>query len=96
MAIFSKSGMKLENNAMLSYDALNEFAEMKREAAPKCLPFSAQQVADTFVQQYYHILRASPENLHKFYKDCSIMARPGSDGMMVFATTMQVSSSQNF
>lgn len=63
--------------------------EMKREAAPGSPALSAQQVADAFVLQYYHILRASPENVHKFYKDCSIMARPGSEGMMLSATTVQ-------
>lgn len=47
------------------------------------------KVADAFVLQY-HILRASPENLHKFYKVYSIIAHPGSEGTMVSATTMQV------
>ncbi|KAL8107835.1 nuclear transport factor 2-like [Apium graveolens] len=64
-------------------------ADMKEEAAPGYPTLSAQQVADAFVLQYYHILRVSPENLHKFYKDCSIMAHPGSDGTMVSATTME-------
>ncbi|KAK1368465.1 hypothetical protein POM88_034557 [Heracleum sosnowskyi] len=62
---------------------------MKYEAAPVSPTLSAQQVADAFVLQYYHILRMSPENLHKFYKDYSIMAHPGSEGKMVSATTMQ-------
>lgn len=90
-------GMKLKNNIMLLYEALvNIFAEMKKEADPEYQTLSAQQVADAFVLQYYHILRVSPENLHKFYKDCSIMAHPGSEGTMVSATTMQVCSPEFF
>lgn len=83
---------------MLLYDALvNRIAEMKGEMKGEGAPaLSAQQVADAFVVQYYHILRASPENVHKFYKDCSITARPGSEGMMMSATTMQVSLSKCF
>ncbi|WOG85262.1 hypothetical protein DCAR_0104450 [Daucus carota subsp. sativus] len=50
---------------------------------------SAQHVADAFVTQYYHILRVSPESVHKFYKESSTLGRPGSDGMMSISTTMK-------
>lgn len=90
-------GIRLENSTMLLYDALaNIFAEMKTEVDLECPTLSAQQVADAFVLQYYHILRVSPDNLHKFYKDCSIMAHPGSEGTMVSVTTMQVCSWESF
>ncbi|WOK98466.1 G3BP-like protein isoform X2 [Canna indica] len=50
---------------------------------------SPQVIGNSFVQQYYHILHQSPEIVHKFYQDSSIVNRPNSDGQMTSVTTMQ-------
>lgn len=85
---------KLIDNSMLLNDALvNQFAEINGEVNLGSRMLSAQHVADAFVTQYYHILRVSPESVHKFYKESSTLGRPGSDGMMSISTTMKVSSS---
>jgi len=42
-----------------------------------------------FVEQYYSILHHKPEEVFKFYKDSSIMSRPGADDAMISVTTMQ-------
>ncbi|XP_023767231.1 nuclear transport factor 2 [Lactuca sativa] len=51
--------------------------------------YSAQDVADAFVKQYYNILQESPEDAHKFYKDTSILDHPCPDGSMKSATTLK-------
>ena len=83
--------MKLE--AALESPALSVNEEVVAEVAQQ-LPdeLSPKQVADAFVLQYYHILREYPDHVHKFYKDASIMSRLGSEGMMLSANTVQVSS----
>ncbi|CAD5172645.1 unnamed protein product, partial [Musa acuminata subsp. malaccensis] len=52
-------------------------------------PLSPQVIGNAFVQQYYQILHQSPEMVHKFYQDSSIVNRPNSDGEMTSVTTMQ-------
>ncbi|RWV94083.1 hypothetical protein BHE74_00038311 [Ensete ventricosum] len=52
-------------------------------------------IGNAFVQQYYQILHQSPEMVHKFYQDSSILNRPNSDGEMTSVTTMQVCLSKN-
>ncbi|KAM0867711.1 hypothetical protein ACQ4PT_041803 [Festuca glaucescens] len=49
---------------------------------------SAQVVGSMFVNQYYHILNGSPDQVHKFYKDASTIGWAGSDGVMEYATTL--------
>ncbi|KAL3511037.1 hypothetical protein ACH5RR_030438 [Cinchona calisaya] len=49
----------------------------------------AQAVANAFVNQYYMILHKSPELLHRFYKDQSVLDWPELDGSMTSVTTMQ-------
>lgn len=44
-------------------------------------------VGNAFAEQYYKILKASPEYSHKFYHDESILGRPGFDGEMTSITT---------
>ncbi|KAI7729055.1 hypothetical protein M8C21_004322 [Ambrosia artemisiifolia] len=58
------------------------------ESPAAALP-SAQVVGNAFVEQYYHILHQSPELVHKFYHDSSILSRPDTNGMMSSVTTMQ-------
>ncbi|PIA57676.1 hypothetical protein AQUCO_00600422v1 [Aquilegia coerulea] len=50
---------------------------------------SPQVVGSAFVDQYYHILHASPELVHRFYQDSSVIIRPNASGTMTSATTMQ-------
>ncbi|XP_065879087.1 nuclear transport factor 2 [Euphorbia lathyris] len=59
-----------------------------QETAPAPPP-SAEVVGNAFVQQYYHILHQSPELVHKFYQDVSLLSRPDSDGTMTTVSTMQ-------
>ncbi|GAB4829047.1 hypothetical protein Ancab_018707 [Ancistrocladus abbreviatus] len=51
--------------------------------------FSAEEVGNAFVSQFYHILHESPEMVYRFYQDSSTVSRPGSDGCLVTATTMK-------
>lgn len=50
---------------------------------------SAQVVGNAFVEQYYHILHQSPELVHRFYQDSSVLSRPDVNGVMTSVTTMQ-------
>lgn len=61
-----------------------------KTASPPAAP-SAQFIGNAFVEQYYHILHHSPESVHRFYNDSSVLSRPDSKGMMTSVTTMQVS-----
>ncbi|KAM0827155.1 hypothetical protein ACQ4PT_068381 [Festuca glaucescens] len=49
---------------------------------------SAQVVCSLFVNQYYHILNGSPDQVHKFYQDTSRIGWAGSDGVMEYVTTL--------
>ncbi|XP_050223736.1 nuclear transport factor 2 [Mercurialis annua] len=59
-----------------------------QEADPASAP-TANVVGNAFVEQYYHILHQSPELVHKFYQDSSLLSRPDADGTMTTVTTMQ-------
>ncbi|XP_047967718.1 nuclear transport factor 2-like isoform X1 [Salvia hispanica] len=50
---------------------------------------SAEVIGNAFVKQYYHILHQSPEFVHKFYQDVSVVGRPEEDGSMSTTTTME-------
>ncbi|XP_048318909.2 nuclear transport factor 2 isoform X1 [Ziziphus jujuba] len=50
---------------------------------------SAELVGNTFLQQYYRVLHESPEDVHKFYSESSVLSRPDADGVMTSVTTMQ-------
>ncbi|XP_020572885.1 ras GTPase-activating protein-binding protein 1-like [Phalaenopsis equestris] len=58
-------------------------------ALPSAAQPSPQVVGGAFVQQYYFVLHKSPDQVHRFYQDSSILSRPDSDGMMESVTTMQ-------
>lgn len=49
----------------------------------------AQLVGNAFVEQYYHILHHSPEEVYRFYQESSVVSRPESDGGMKSVTTTQ-------
>ncbi|KAK4490747.1 hypothetical protein RD792_001452 [Penstemon davidsonii] len=57
-------------------------------ASPPPAP-SAQVVGNAFVEQYYHILHHSPELVHRFYQDASVLSRPDPTGIMTTVTTMK-------
>ena len=61
-------------------------AEAKACPSPS---YTAQEVADAFMKQYYLLFRDSPGELEKFYKDSSMVSRLGSDGAMTSFTTME-------
>lgn len=83
----------MKRDAALESPMLSTNVEVSPEESQPLPELSAKEVADAFVMQYFHILRVSPKDVHKFYKDASIMARPGSEGMMLSASTVQVSLS---
>ncbi|KAG8661635.1 nuclear transport factor 2 isoform X2 [Manihot esculenta] len=47
-----------------------------------------QVVGNAFVEQYYNILSKSPEVVHKFYQNSSVITRPDFDGLVSSATTL--------
>ncbi|XP_030474207.1 nuclear transport factor 2-like [Syzygium oleosum] len=59
-----------------------------QEPTPTAPP-SAEVVGNAFVEQYYHILHQSPEMVHRFYQDSSLLSRPDVNGVMTKVTTMQ-------
>ncbi|KAI3429203.1 uncharacterized protein J3R85_008632 [Psidium guajava] len=48
-----------------------------------------KSVGNAFIKQYYSILHDSPQVAHRFYHDISELSRPGPDGQMISATTLQ-------
>lgn len=59
-----------------------------QEANPSSTP-SPQVVGNAFVEQYYHILHQSPDLVHRFYQDSSLLSRSDSNGVMKTVTTTQ-------
>lgn len=52
---------------------------------------SAENVASSFVKQYYALLEICPENVHKFYKESSQLGWAEADGAVTSVTTLRVS-----
>lgn len=50
---------------------------------------AAQVIGNAFVEQYYQIQHHSPELVHRFYLDSSVLSRPNSSGAMTSVTTMK-------
>lgn len=50
-----------------------------------------QFVATKFVDQYYNILENSPEMMHKFYTEQSLVTRKGPNGEAISMKTVEVS-----
>ncbi|KAH8501057.1 hypothetical protein H0E87_016039 [Populus deltoides] len=46
-------------------------------------------VGNVFAEQYYNTLSKSPELLHNFYNDLSLISRPGLDGSVSSASTLE-------
>ncbi|XP_052312745.1 nuclear transport factor 2 isoform X5 [Populus trichocarpa] len=46
-------------------------------------------VGNAFAEQYYNTLSKSPELLHNFYNDASLIGRPGSDGSVSPISTLE-------
>lgn len=65
---------------------VNIYAVMEERKSP-----SPADVADAFVKQYFVILDKSPQNLHKFYLEPSLLGWPGIDGVVTPVTTLKVS-----
>nr|XP_043626677.1 nuclear transport factor 2-like [Erigeron canadensis] len=51
--------------------------------------YTAPEVADAFLKQYYTILQNSPKDAHKFYHNESIRALQCADGSMKSVTTLE-------
>ncbi|XP_041016239.1 nuclear transport factor 2-like [Juglans microcarpa x Juglans regia] len=64
--------------------ATHDMSEDESGAVP-----SAEMVGNAFVDQYYCTLYQSPEEVHRFYNDSSILTRPGPDGVISSVTTLQ-------
>ncbi|MCH98494.1 ras GTPase-activating protein-binding protein 1-like [Trifolium medium] len=60
-----------------------------QEANPTSAP-SPQVVGNAFVEQYYHILHQSPDLVHRFYQDSSLLSRSDSNGVMKTVTTTKI------
>ncbi|XP_059446202.1 nuclear transport factor 2 [Corylus avellana] len=50
---------------------------------------SAQIIGNLFVESYYNVLHRVPEEAYRFYKDSSVLTRPGPDGVMTSFTTVE-------
>ncbi|CAL5367621.1 unnamed protein product [Camellia sinensis] len=64
-------------------------SRMAMQPAALPIPPTAQVVGNAFVEQYYHILHHSPELVHRFYQDSSVLSRPETNGVMMSVTTMK-------
>ena len=64
-------------------------AEMANQNEDPAAP-SSQSVGNAFIQQYYLTLHKSPDMVHKFYGEASVLSRPGPDGEIKSGTTLEV------
>lgn len=64
---------------------------MDTQTASPPTPPPAPVIGNAFVEQYYHILHYSPELVHRFYQESSILSRPEPNGVMTSVTTTEVS-----
>ncbi|CAK9142423.1 unnamed protein product [Ilex paraguariensis] len=62
---------------------------MATQAPSDSFYVSAQDVGNVFVDKYYHLLHRSPELVHKFYDNKSLLSRPGPNSEMTSVTTIQ-------
>ncbi|CAH8327049.1 unnamed protein product [Eruca vesicaria subsp. sativa] len=49
----------------------------------------AHQVAEAFVDQYYHLVGNLTHEAHRLYVDASVVSRPGPDGTMTSFTSLE-------
>lgn len=66
-------------------------AEMASQSEDASAAPSAQIIGNSFVELYYKVLHGEPEEAYRFYKDSSVLTRPGPDGVMTSFTTVEVS-----
>lgn len=66
------------------------FAQMATQADSSSA-LSPEVVGNAFVEQYYSILCQSPDHVHRFYHEPSMLSRPDSSGAMTLVTTIKVS-----
>ncbi|KAF7130557.1 hypothetical protein RHSIM_Rhsim10G0048600 [Rhododendron simsii] len=52
-------------------------------------PPPAKVIGKAFVEQYYHMLYESPELVHRFYQESSVLSRPNRNGEMTSVTTTE-------
>lgn len=69
-------------------------AEMATQVDESTVKLNPKVVGNAFAEQYYNTLSKSPELLHNFYNDLSLISRPGLDGSVSSASTLEVSSVQ--
>ena len=67
------------------------FSRMATQTEFPPIPPTAQVVGNAFVDQYYHILHLSPELVHRFYQESSVLSRAEPNGVMALVTTLKVS-----
>ncbi|KAE9449335.1 hypothetical protein C3L33_18745, partial [Rhododendron williamsianum] len=63
---------------------------MDTQTASPPTPPPAPVIGNAFVEQYYHILHYSPELVHRFYQESSILSRPEPNGVMTSVTTTEL------
>ncbi|XP_073261217.1 uncharacterized protein [Populus alba] len=69
--------------------------EMATQVDESTVKLNPGVVGIAFAEQYYNTLSKSPELLHNFYNDSSLIGRPGLDGSVSSASTLEVSSPIN-
>ncbi|GFY86972.1 nuclear transport factor 2 (NTF2) family protein with RNA binding (RRM-RBD-RNP motifs) domain-containing protein [Actinidia rufa] len=62
---------------------------MARQTEFSPIPPTAQMVGNAFVDQYYRILHLSPEIVHRFYQESSVLSRAEPNGVMALVTTLK-------
>ncbi|KAJ0096148.1 hypothetical protein Patl1_16688 [Pistacia atlantica] len=63
------------------------FVQMAMQADSSAL--SPEVVGNAFVEQYYSILCQSPDNVHRFYQESSMLSRPDPSSAMTLVTTIK-------
>ncbi|KAK1293007.1 hypothetical protein QJS10_CPB17g00743 [Acorus calamus] len=79
----------LDSNAIVCISASMALPSVSPPSPTPASPHSAEVVGKLFVDQYYQILHNMPEYLYGFYKDSSIISRPGPDGTVASVTSVQ-------
>ncbi|XP_073261216.1 uncharacterized protein [Populus alba] len=64
--------------------------EMATQVDESTVKLNPGVVGIAFAEQYYNTLSKSPELLHNFYNDSSLIGRPGLDGSVSSASTLEM------
>ncbi|KAJ6910238.1 nuclear transport factor 2 family protein [Populus alba x Populus x berolinensis] len=65
------------------------YVQMATQVDESTVKLNPKVVGNVFAQQYYNTLSKSPEVLHNFYNDLSLISRPGLDGSVSSASTLE-------